>query len=75
MIFNKYITFLIASIVESLQEYLPVDVYGVCGPLQCSATEQDYCYKMLEKNYKFYIAFENSLCTDYVTEKFFDVAR
>jgi alpha-1,3-fucosyltransferase len=28
------------------------------------------CDEMLQVDYKFYFAFENSLCPDYVTEKF-----
>ena len=52
---------------KRLQEYIPVDVYGKCGSLVCKGIRK--CYAMLEKSYKFYLSFENSICSDYVTEK------
>ena len=32
-------------------------------------------FLMISGQFKFYIAFENSLCDDYATEKFFNVIR
>ena len=46
-----------------------VDIYGGCGHLYCGSTDQ--CMKMLREDYKFVLAFENSLCTDYVTDKLY----
>ena len=53
--------------VEKLRKYgLPVDIYGYCGkPLKTNLTE------LLNNQYKFYLSFENSMCVDYITEKFF----
>lgn len=59
--------------VENLRKYVDVDVYGRCGNQTCWAGDQDQCYDMLEKDYKFYLSFENSFCRDYVTEKFFQL--
>ncbi|KAI0220309.1 Alpha-(1,3)-fucosyltransferase C [Lamellibrachia satsuma] len=52
-----------------LQRYIPVDVYGKCGNLTCLPRLSKACEDAISKKYKFYLAFENSLCLDYITEK------
>lgn len=54
---------------RELSKYIQVDIYGACGNLHCSRTHA--CFRMLDNDYKFYLAFENSNCQDYITEKFF----
>ena len=61
-IFNSY--------VSQLRRYIDVDVYGKCGKYRCSIDDPVKCLDMLERRYFFYLSFENSLCVDYVTEKF-----
>jgi alpha-1,3-fucosyltransferase len=56
--------------VKQLAELVPVDIYGKCGHLKCLPWMDPRCDVLLEK-YKFYLALENSLCPDYVTEKFY----
>ena len=53
--------------VSRLQDLgIPIDVYGKCGfPLEKDPAT------MINQTYKFYFSLENSLCKDYVTEKFF----
>jgi alpha-1,3-fucosyltransferase len=69
---EKYVTI--------MRQYIPVDIYGGCYSLRCPMNESAFlstepCYDMLDSNYKFYLAFENSFCNDYVTEKFFDILQ
>ena len=61
--------------VKLLQKYIPVDIFGKCGPLTCSKTNFSCSPAMLEKTYKFYLSFENAACVDYVTEKAWKILR
>ncbi|ROT85440.1 hypothetical protein C7M84_014043 [Penaeus vannamei] len=63
------------SLVSTLKKWIDIDVYGGCGHLKCERSQQSECHRMLNRTYKFYLSFENSLCQDYVTEKFFNILR
>ncbi|XP_012276310.1 glycoprotein 3-alpha-L-fucosyltransferase A isoform X2 [Orussus abietinus] len=56
---------------KELSKYIQVDIYGACGSLRCPRSQSQACFDMLDADYKFYLAFENSNCKDYITEKFF----
>ena len=60
----------------TLSRYIKVDIYGKCSPngLKCARSKNEECMDELQKDYKFYLAFENSNCRDYISEKFFTVA-
>lgn len=62
------------KLIEELKKYFRVDLFGKCGKTCPNADKSDAyttCKKLIAHSYKFYFAFENSLCADYVTEKFF----
>ncbi|GBP71064.1 Alpha-(1,3)-fucosyltransferase C [Eumeta japonica] len=54
---------------SELGKYMPVDVYGGCGRHECPSAKYSNCSQLLSERYHFYLAFENSLCEDYLTEK------
>ncbi|EDO40870.1 predicted protein [Nematostella vectensis] len=60
--------------IRRLKQFMNIDVYGKCGSGvggtsgKCIQDSPD-CKKHL-KRYKFFFAFENSFCTDYITEKY-----
>ncbi|PJE77714.1 hypothetical protein CI610_03358 [invertebrate metagenome] len=57
--------------VKRLRKSADVHVYGNCGTYRCSHAKESGCMEILRKHYRYYLAFENSLCVDYVTEKGF----
>lgn len=58
------------KISKSLAKYnLKLDIYGWCGNLTCPRDRIDECLNLLTTDYYFYLAFENSMSEDYVTEK------
>jgi len=68
------------ALITDMAKLMPVDVYGGCGKpfeeetsyhLQVGGSPIARGYKQLSKKYPFYLAFENTLCEDYVTERFY----
>ncbi|KDR19067.1 alpha-(1,3)-fucosyltransferase 7-like [Zootermopsis nevadensis] len=53
--------------VKELRKHMPVDVYGACGNLRCEGHFAKDCPGL--NDYKFYLAFENGNCREYITEK------
>lgn len=56
--------------VTQLRKFIPVDIYSTCGDFKC-LKNLTKCYEMLRRDYKFYLALDNSWCSDYVTEKLY----
>jgi hypothetical protein len=57
--------------VKELARHVGVDIYGACGNYKCPRNNAKMCFDLLNARYKFYLAFENSNCVDYITEKLF----
>ena len=62
--------------INILKKYINVDVFGDCGKAwNCGRRcdhDLDNCFDILNTTYKFYLAFENELCQEYITEKFYE---
>ncbi|CAD5214640.1 unnamed protein product [Bursaphelenchus okinawaensis] len=59
-------------IADALSQYMTVDIKGKCGMGRVGTEEG---FRLMREEYKFYLAFENSQCKDYVTEKLFNALR
>ncbi|GIY55542.1 alpha-(1,3)-fucosyltransferase 11 [Caerostris extrusa] len=64
--------------IKELAKFLPIDSYGKClhnkdlpPHLLSTDTHNDEELFLFISKYKFHIAFENAICDDYITEKFF----
>ncbi|XP_022088571.1 glycoprotein 3-alpha-L-fucosyltransferase A-like isoform X2 [Acanthaster planci] len=57
--------------IEELGRHLQLDTYGKCGQLTCLPRLSPKCVNLIGA-YKFYLAFENSECREYITEKFWE---
>lgn len=62
--------------VKELSKYINIDIFGKCS----SKMKRDPCFRSRTKDcniflnkYKFRLAFENCLCDDYITEKFWNI--
>ena len=60
---------------HSLAKHIDIDVYGSCefATHTCGKDVASTCLDHLNSTYRFALAFENSLCDDYVTEKVFSL--
>ncbi|EFO21676.2 fucosyl transferase, variant [Loa loa] len=53
--------------VEELRTYIPITQHGRCNNSTCD----EECEVKEAAQHRFYLAFENSICRDYITEKLF----
>ena len=63
------------NLTAMIETLLKVDVYGHCGPLKCIQNGELDCNELVGRTNKMYLAFENAICKDYVTEKFFKMLQ
>ncbi|ESO84323.1 hypothetical protein LOTGIDRAFT_95410, partial [Lottia gigantea] len=57
------------QLIQELEKYIRIDKFGSCGKGWISQEDFD------QRRYKFYISFENSICEEYITEKFFGILK
>ncbi|XP_025113815.1 alpha-(1,3)-fucosyltransferase C-like [Pomacea canaliculata] len=77
---TKFAAWAVSSVIDQsrrkqfaamLQKYIPIDIFGESSAHRCPRNQDDACFQTFSRDYKFYLGFENSLCKDYISEKFF----
>jgi hypothetical protein len=71
---NRYV------LIKEMRKYAPIGMIGKCNNISCNITNENQynfnhsreCRRKMSPKYMFMLAFENSLCEDYITEKFYD---
>ncbi|CAH1249788.1 FUT7 [Branchiostoma lanceolatum] len=58
--------------VTELRKHIQVDIFGRCGNASHCGKKDRQCFIEHIRQYKFYLAFENFKCAEYITEKFWD---
>ena len=59
------------EIMKALKRYVDVDIFGSCTHHKSPCSRMDFeCEAKLHSQYRFYLSFENSMCSEYITEKF-----
>ncbi|OWF45055.1 Alpha-(1,3)-fucosyltransferase C [Mizuhopecten yessoensis] len=54
---------------KKLANSVDIHIYGGCGDYSCPRAQEKSCLGELDQHYKYYLAFENSFCDGYITEK------
>ncbi|KAL3079124.1 hypothetical protein niasHT_036177 [Heterodera trifolii] len=57
---------------KQLHELIELDLFGKCSGKNC---DEQKCYQQQMESHFFYLAFENTVCSEYVTEKFWNALR
>uniref|UniRef100_A0A0K0E675 Fucosyltransferase n=1 Tax=Strongyloides stercoralis TaxID=6248 RepID=A0A0K0E675_STRER len=62
------------QVIKKLSKLMPIDIYGKCSndetkKFGCRSNNKE-CEKNLINSYYFYLALENAVCNDYITEKY-----
>ena len=62
--------------VDILKQYIDIDILGKCGRTWNCGRAHNHeigdCFSILNSTYRYYLAFENMLCKEYITEKFYE---